>query len=162
MTKPWACLAAGRPLLFSCGQAGSAFVCLAESGGICTFCGNQVTSLRYADGSAVQPAASTSSATAAAEQQGQPASGAETGAGAGPSTAPAAPEQQAQQKRQLSESEAAALELKNRLVEYDRNSAKRTTVIDDQSDFFEIDSNAWLNDEVRAGMGRGREGAGEE
>jgi len=30
-------------------------------------------------------------------------------------------------------------------VDYDRNAAKRTTVIDDQSDFFEIDSNAWLS-----------------
>jgi len=34
-------------------------------------------------------------------------------------------------------------------VDYDRNAAKRTNVIDDQSDFFEIDSNAWLSDEVR-------------
>ena len=34
-------------------------------------------------------------------------------------------------------------------VDYDRNAAKRTSVIDDQSDFFEIDSNAWLSDEVR-------------
>jgi hypothetical protein len=43
---------------------------------------------------------------------------------------------------------AAAQELRERLVEYDRNSAKRMTVIDDQSDFFEIDTNAWLTDEV--------------
>ncbi len=33
-------------------------------------------------------------------------------------------------------------------MDYDRNAAKRTTVIDDQSDFFEIDSNAWLSAEV--------------
>ncbi len=33
-------------------------------------------------------------------------------------------------------------------VDFDRNAAKRTNVIDDQSDFFEIDSNAWLSDEV--------------
>ncbi len=32
----------------------------------------------------------------------------------------------------------------DRLVEYDRESAKRTTVYDDQADFFEIDANAWL------------------
>lgn len=37
----------------------------------------------------------------------------------------------------------------DRLVEYDRNAAKRTAVIDDQSDFFEIDSNAWLTPEVQ-------------
>lgn len=34
--------------------------------------------------------------------------------------------------------------LQDRLVEYDRESAKRTTVYDDQADFFEIDANAWL------------------
>lgn len=33
-------------------------------------------------------------------------------------------------------------------MDYDRNASKRTTVVDDQSDFFEIDSNAWLSDEV--------------
>lgn len=33
-------------------------------------------------------------------------------------------------------------------VDYDRNASRRTTVVDDQSDFFEIDSNAWLSDEV--------------
>ena len=33
-------------------------------------------------------------------------------------------------------------------VHYDRNAAQRTNVIDDQSDYFEIDSNAWLTDQV--------------
>ena len=37
-------------------------------------------------------------------------------------------------------------------VDYDRNAAKRTNVIDDQSDFFEIDSNAWLSDVVRGAL----------
>ena len=37
---------------------------------------------------------------------------------------------------------------KNRLVGYDRNAAQRTKVIDDQSDYFEIDSNTWLSKEV--------------
>jgi hypothetical protein len=31
-------------------------------------------------------------------------------------------------------------------------SAKRTTVIDDQSDFFEVDTNSWLTDEERHRM----------
>ena len=44
---------------------------------------------------------------------------------------------------------AAAVAFKDRLVEYDRNSARRTNVIDDQSDYFEIDTNAWLTDQVR-------------
>lgn len=44
--------------------------------------------------------------------------------------------------------EAEARALKDRLVEYDRDSRKRTTVVDDQNDFFEIDTNAWLDPEV--------------
>lgn len=123
----------------------------AESGGVCTFCGNQVA-LRYHDGSAVQPAAAASSSSQCShegqhQQQHETTSGTSTvigGSKAGPPTGPS----QGQAERQVSEAEAAALELKNRLVEYDRNSAKRTTVIDDQSDFFEIDSNAWLTAEV--------------
>ena len=41
-----------------------------------------------------------------------------------------------------------AIAFKDRLVEYDRDAAKRTSVIDDQSDYFEIDTNSWLTDEV--------------
>ena len=44
--------------------------------------------------------------------------------------------------------EADAVAFKNRLVGYDRNAAQRTQVIDDQSDYFEIDSNTWLSKEV--------------
>jgi hypothetical protein len=45
--------------------------------------------------------------------------------------------------------QAAAVAFKDRLVEFDRDSQQRTTVIDDQSDYFEIDTNAWLSEEVR-------------
>lgn len=48
----------------------------------------------------------------------------------------------------LSEAESAAEAYAKRLVDYDRNSAARTTVIDDQSDYYEIDSNNWLSAEV--------------
>ena len=48
----------------------------------------------------------------------------------------------------LSEAEAAAEAYAKRLVDYDRNSAARTTVYDDQSDYYEIDSNNWLSKEV--------------
>jgi hypothetical protein len=48
----------------------------------------------------------------------------------------------------LSETEAAAEAYAKRLVEYDRNAAARTTVIDDQSDYYELDSNTWLSKEV--------------
>ena len=48
--------------------------------------------------------------------------------------------------------EAKATEAKNRLVEFDRTSAKRTTVIDDQADWFALDSNAWLDEKERQEM----------
>uniref|UniRef100_A0A7N0U9Y9 Activating signal cointegrator 1 n=1 Tax=Kalanchoe fedtschenkoi TaxID=63787 RepID=A0A7N0U9Y9_KALFE len=49
----------------------------------------------------------------------------------------------------LSEAEADAEAFAKRLVEYDRNSAARTTVIDDQSDYYEIESNSWLSTEEK-------------
>ena len=38
---------------------------------------------------------------------------------------------------------------KDRMVGYDRDAAKRTRVLDDQSDYFDVDSNAWLSKDVR-------------
>ncbi|OWM65306.1 activating signal cointegrator 1 [Punica granatum] len=49
----------------------------------------------------------------------------------------------------LSEAEVAAEAYAKRLVEYDRNSAARTTVIDDQSDYYEIEGNSWLSKEEK-------------
>ena len=49
---------------------------------------------------------------------------------------------------EMNDKEADAVAFKNRLVGYDRNAAQRTKVIDDQSDYFEIDSNTWLSKEV--------------
>lgn len=48
----------------------------------------------------------------------------------------------------LSDADVAAEAYAKRLVEYDRNSAARTTVIDDQSDYYEIEGNTWLSMEV--------------
>ncbi|KAL3691554.1 hypothetical protein R1sor_005205 [Riccia sorocarpa] len=50
----------------------------------------------------------------------------------------------------VSEADVKAEEFKNRLVEYDRTSAARTTVIDDQSEYFNIDGNTWLTDQEKA------------
>lgn len=52
------------------------------------------------------------------------------------------------------EAENEAFALRDRLVEYDRHSAKRTNVIDDQSDYFAIDSNAWLSDSEKMELKR--------
>ncbi|KAI3685111.1 hypothetical protein L6452_34345 [Arctium lappa] len=49
----------------------------------------------------------------------------------------------------LSDAEAAAEAYAKRLVDYDRNSAARTTVIDDQSDYYEIEGNSWLSMEEK-------------
>lgn len=44
---------------------------------------------------------------------------------------------------------AVAVAAKDRLVHFDQTSAKRTTVIDDQSEYYEIDGNAWLDEQER-------------
>ena len=41
------------------------------------------------------------------------------------------------------------MQFKDRLVEYGRESARRTRVVDDQSDYYQIDSSVWLSTEVR-------------
>ena len=38
---------------------------------------------------------------------------------------------------------------KNKLLEFDRNSEKRTKVIDDESDYFSVDAYKWMNEEQR-------------
>ncbi|XP_027156017.1 activating signal cointegrator 1-like [Coffea eugenioides] len=57
----------------------------------------------------------------------------------------------------LSEAEAAAEAYAKRLVEYDRNAAARTTVIDDQSDYYEIEGNSWLSQEEKELLRKKRE-----
>eukprot|EP00210_Caulerpa_lentillifera_P000562 g543.t1 len=42
-----------------------------------------------------------------------------------------------------------AIEFKDRLVDFDRNAAQRTSVLDDQSDYFEIESNVWLDEKEK-------------
>ncbi|WCJ35946.1 transcription regulators zinc ion binding [Euphorbia peplus] len=49
----------------------------------------------------------------------------------------------------VSDAEVAAEAFAKRLVDYDRNAAARTTVIDDQSDYYEIESNSWLSKEEK-------------
>ncbi|KAL4362065.1 hypothetical protein GQ457_04G016400 [Hibiscus cannabinus] len=49
----------------------------------------------------------------------------------------------------VSDAEAAAEAYAKRLVEYDRNASARTTVIDDQSDYYEIEGNSWLSKEEK-------------
>ncbi|XP_078440807.1 transcription regulator/ zinc ion binding protein [Wolffia australiana] len=53
-----------------------------------------------------------------------------------------------------SAAEASAEAFTKRLVEYDRNSAARTTVIDDQSDYYEFEGNSWLSNQEREALAR--------
>ncbi|KAL2492943.1 transcription regulator [Abeliophyllum distichum] len=57
----------------------------------------------------------------------------------------------------LSDTEVAAEAYAKRLVEYDRNSAARTTVIDDQNDYYEIEGNSWLSVEEKELLQKKRE-----
>ncbi|KAK6148536.1 hypothetical protein DH2020_019448 [Rehmannia glutinosa] len=57
----------------------------------------------------------------------------------------------------VTDAEAAAEAFAKRLVEYDRNSAARTTVIDDQSDYYEIEANSWLSIEEKELLKKKRE-----
>ncbi|KAK9116744.1 hypothetical protein Sjap_015691 [Stephania japonica] len=57
----------------------------------------------------------------------------------------------------LSDAEAVAEAFAKRLVDYDRNSAARTTVIDDQSDYYEIEGNSWLSREEKELLTKKRE-----
>lgn len=128
------------------------------SGGVCTFCGSVVT-LCYADGTTNAPPdvagtdTEAASSSSSARVAGASASAAATGAPSSGDLAGFKPEAQqgnAANSVAYNDSAAAAVALKDRLVEYDRESAKRTTVYDDQADFFEIDANAWLTEEERA------------
>ena len=123
------------------------------SGGVCSFCGNHVA-LRYADGTSnaaeagwaapADPIAADFSAAASASQAPAAAAGAAAAAGELAGFDPEEQQGNAAGSVAYNTSAAAAVALRDRLVEYDRQSAKRTTVLDDQSDFFEIDANAWL------------------
>ncbi|XP_011301424.1 activating signal cointegrator 1 [Fopius arisanus] len=48
----------------------------------------------------------------------------------------------------------AALKQRDKLLEFDRNSAKRTRVIDDESDYYQSSNSVWLSKEERAEMER--------
>ena len=49
-----------------------------------------------------------------------------------------------------------ALDNKERLLDYDANSAKRTQIIDDESDYFSVDSNKWLTPQQREALKKSR------
>ena len=56
----------------------------------------------------------------------------------------------------------AAVDNKNRLLEYQANSAKRTQIIDDESDYFNVDNNKWLTPQQREALKKKKEELHEE
>ncbi|KAG2487351.1 hypothetical protein HYH03_014064 [Edaphochlamys debaryana] len=122
------CLGCGK--IYDCRNVTNDILRFLDRGGVCTYCGDTVPLTLKDRQNAAAAAAAADGADGAARDQ-----------------AAATPEEAAA---------AAARAFKDRLVEYDRNAAKRTTVIDDQSDFFEIDTNAWLTDQEREELRRRR------
>lgn len=130
------CLGCGK--IYDCrGTMSADSVAFVESGGVCTFCDLKVA-LNERDRSEtwdMRAMSATPSATSATP----------------PATSAAAKE--APEAKGASEAddtgEKAAIAFKDRLVAADRDGAKRTAVLDDQADFFEIDSNAWLSEEEK-------------
>ncbi|KAF5840213.1 2OG-Fe(II) oxygenase superfamily-domain-containing protein [Dunaliella salina] len=127
------CLGCGK--IFDCRTTSNEVIRFLEGGGTCTFCGRKVA-LNYR-GNGDDEASDT-----AASQAGPDATSSD---------------QQAGSSTNKDAATAAAIAFKNRLVDYDRNSAKRTAVIDDQSDYFEVDTNTWLSDQERAQMRKQRQ-----
>ncbi|KXZ45726.1 hypothetical protein GPECTOR_51g712 [Gonium pectorale] len=138
------CLGCGK--IYDCRNVTNDILRFLDRGGVCTFCGDTVA-LTYKDRQKAAAAAAAAAAEQGAAAAADGASRDQDGAGAGAAAAAgSAPAEDA--------ATAAARAFKDRLVEYDRNAAKRTTVIDDQSDYFEIDTNAWLTDQEREELRR--------
>jgi len=125
------CLKCGK--FFDCRQPNGDAMRFLGAGGCCTYCGNRVR-LNYTDGST--------------NEEERFIEGAVKNSNVDSTTL----KNEASLSSERSQEEAEAL--RDRLVEFDRQAAKRTTVIDDQSDYFAIDSNAWLSDEERAELKR--------
>jgi hypothetical protein len=123
------CLKCGK--IFDCRQPNGEAMRFLSAGGRCTYCENRVR-LTYTDGSTNEYFAEEEETEAEKEISENKNS------------------QSLEKAEALKEAEA----LRDRLVQFDRQSAKTTTVIDDQSDYFAIDSNAWLSDEERTELKR--------
>jgi len=113
---------------------------LIENGGACLFCGARLGEERIRASGGGGAKSTETAETAPADDRSM--RGRMRGAGQYDATSSASSSAAAD----------AALAAKDRLVQFDRTSAARTTVIDDQSDWFEIDGNAWLDERERAAL----------
>ncbi|KAF6256730.1 hypothetical protein COO60DRAFT_84811 [Scenedesmus sp. NREL 46B-D3] len=130
------CLSCGK--IYDCRSLTNDIIAFINGRCACTFCGAQVAMTQQQRiAQAQQPQHNSSSSSSITDTAAAAAGGAGSAAAADDDDATAK-----------------AIAFKDRLVDYDRHSQKRTTVIDDQSDYFEIDTNAWLSEEERAELKR--------
>ncbi|DBB04417.1 TPA: hypothetical protein ACH3X1_012899 [Trebouxia sp. C0004] len=137
------CLCCGKVYDFrlaGAGQLTNDLLRFLEFDGLCTFCGAQLA-LSYSEHSQTNQPHPPSLPF--------PATPAHTSHPLKAGAAAAQPSSSSSAQGSVVDKEADAVAFKNRLVGYDRNASQRTQVIDDQSDYFEIDSNTWLSDQER-------------
>lgn len=124
------CLGCGK--IYDCrGTLSASTAAFVESGGVCTFCGLKVSLNRRERSQTRDSSAAATRSTPAAKEAAEAKVGASEANDA---------------------SEKTAIAFKNRLVAADRDGAKRTAVLDDQADFFEIDNNTWLSEEEKRAL----------
>ncbi|XP_026565418.1 activating signal cointegrator 1 [Pseudonaja textilis] len=131
------CLAQKHKLINNCLTCGR-IVCEQEGSGPCLFCGTLVCTKEEQD---VLQRDSNKSQKLLKKLLG----GAENSGKADPSDKDSLQLREARLKSGLE----TAVKHKDKLLEYDKNSVRRTQVIDDESDYFATDSNQWLSKQER-------------
>ncbi|GCB74312.1 hypothetical protein scyTo_0003401 [Scyliorhinus torazame] len=139
---PCECLGQMHKLINNCLSCGR-IVCMQEGSGPCLFCGSLVCSkeeqeILVRDSNKSQRLRKKLMATTGAERAGNP----------DVLERELLPHQEMVLKAGL---EKAVLH-KDKLLEYDKTSARRTQVIDDESDYFAADSNQWLSKQEREAL----------
>ncbi|MFT7814382.1 activating signal cointegrator 1 isoform X2 [Arapaima gigas] len=132
---PCECLAQKHPLVNNCLTCGR-IVCQQEGSGLCLFCGSLVCTKEEQEILQRDSNKSQKLRKKLMGDHGTVAEGAEK---------EYLPSQEARMKAGLEK----AIQHKDKLLEFDRNSVRRTQVLDDESDYFATDSNQWLSQAER-------------
>ncbi|XP_075432105.1 activating signal cointegrator 1 isoform X2 [Ascaphus truei] len=142
---PCECLAQKHQLISNCLTCGR-IVCEQEGSGPCLFCGNLVCTKEEQD---ILQRDSNKSQKLLKKLLG----GSETSVKMDPTMKDVLPRQEVRLKEGLEK----ARQHRDRLLEYDKTSVRRTHVIDDESDYFATDSNQWLSPVERESVRRKEE-----
>ncbi|XP_071794721.1 activating signal cointegrator 1-like [Asterias amurensis] len=141
------CQAQKHSLVANCLKCGRV-VCSQEGSGPCLFCGSMVCTKAEQE---VLARNSNASKKLLQKLMGE----GKHGAGGGPTSNGDVSLPYASSKKQSGLEK--ALQHKDKLMEYDQSSARRTQVIDDESDYFSTDSNKWLTKEDREKLRKRRD-----